>query len=272
MTRVSITMPTGSRSRISRGLGAAGVLALLLLAPASYADETGTLLLPGIDIRDVDFAVGKWCRYIVIDEAMGEVDSSEVYIAVVGREQSRDAYWLEIENGPVGAGAGERDAARFLVDGAVRAMAAGDSLYRYVSRLYIRRGRGPVEKGDPRDLTRLTIVHPASESDWKVTPGATVSTPAGRITGEMRQFENVVSREIPAGRVKLLQRNVDRVKVWRSPDVPVFRLARCEIERVRETRTVPSIKGIPEAGPRHSRTTSVLVAFGDRAKPLIPSP
>ena len=242
------------------------------LAPGARAEQPGTLLLPGIDIRDADFTVGRWCRYIVIDEAMGETDSSEVYLAVVGREKGRDAYWLEIENGPVGTPAAERDVARFLVDGAVRGMAPGDSLYQYVSRLYIRRGREPVEKGNPRDLTRLTIVNPTSESDWIVTRDAVVSTPAGRISGEMRQFENVVSREIPAGNVKLVQRNVDRVKVWRSPDVPVFHLARCDIERVRETRTVPPVRGIPDAGPRESRTTSILVAFGKGAKPLLPSP
>jgi hypothetical protein len=52
----------------------------------------------------------------------------------------------------------------------------------------------------------------------------------------------------------------------------VFHLVRCDIERVRETRTVPPIQGIPATGPRKSRTTSVLLAFGKGAKPLLPSP
>jgi hypothetical protein len=241
-------------------------------APAARADQPGTLLLPGIDIRDVDFTVGGWCRYVVIDEALGETDSSEVYLAVVGREKGKDAYWIEIENGPLHAPAGERDAARFLVDGSVRGMAPGDSLYQFVSRLYIRRGRGPVETGNPRDLTRLTIVNPTHEDDWTVTSDSVVSTPAGPIAGEMRQFENTMSRETPTGNVTIVQRNVDRVTVWRSPDVPVFHLVRCDIERVRETRTVPPIQGIPATGPRKSRTTSVLLAFGKGAKPLLPSP
>jgi len=243
-----------------------------VLSVSARADEAGTLLLPGVDIRDVDFTVGRWCRYLVIDEAMGQTDSSEVYLAVVGRDGTRDAWWLEIETGPTGQPAAEHDAARFLVDGAVREMTPSDSLYQYVSRLYIRKGRAPVEAGDPRDLTRLTIVNPTSETDWIVTPDVTITTPAGTLTGELRQFENDVSREIPAGNVKLLQRKIDRVKVWRSARIPVFHLIRCEIERVRETRTVPAVKGIPETGPRESRTTSVLVAFGDGAKPLLPSP
>jgi hypothetical protein len=271
MIRTSTTTPTGPEWRISRAIAAAALL-VCAGAPPVRAEEAGTLLLPGIDIRDVDFTVGRWCRYVVIDEAMGETDSSEVYLAVVGREKDRDAWWLEIESGPTGAPSEDRDAARFLVDGSVRGMTPSDSLYQYVSRLYIRRGRAPVERGDPRNLTRLTIVNPTSENDWIITPDVTVSTPAGRIAGEMRQFENVVTREIPAGNVKLMQRNVDRVKVWRSPAVPVFHLVRCEIERVRETRTVPAVKGIPETGPRESRTTSVLVAFGDGARPLLPSP
>ncbi|HEX5132289.1 MAG TPA: hypothetical protein VFX92_07370 [Candidatus Krumholzibacteria bacterium] len=239
---------------------------------AVVAADTGTLLLPGVDIRDVDFTVGDWCRYLVIDEAMGETDTSEVYLAVVGRDKGRDAWWLEIESGPAGAAAEDRDAARFLVDGSVRNMTPGDSLYHYVSRLYIRRGQGPVETGDPRDLTRLTIVNPTSETDWVATPGVEIRTPAGKFTAELRQFENDVSREIPAGRVKIVQRNMDRVQVWRSPEAPVFHLVRCDIERVRETRTVPAVQGIPEAGPRQSRTTSVLIARGTGARPLLPSP
>ncbi len=271
MTRSSTTIPTGRKWRTERLVLTA--LLLLLAAPGSpRADDTGTLLLPGIDIRDVDFTVGHWCEYLVVDEAMGEADSSRVYLAVVGRDGARDAWWLEIESGPVGEPQEERDVVRFLVDGSVRGMAPGDSLYQYVSRLYIKRGRGPVEQGDPHDLARLTIVNPTSESDWIVTSDVVVSTPAGEITGEMRQFENETSREIPAGNVKLLQRKVDRVKVWRSPRVPVFHLVRCEIERVREARTVPAVKGIPQAGPRESRTISGLVAYGDHAKPLLPSP
>ncbi len=272
MIRISISTPTGPGWRTSRAALVTATLLLCAAAPPVRADSPGSLLLPGIDIRDVDFTVGRWCRYLVIDEAMGQTDSSEVYLAVVAREKGQDAWWLEIEAGPAGSPAGDRDAARFLVSGAVRTMTPGDSLYQYVSRLYIKRGRAPVEQGDPRNLTRLTIVNPTSEDDWLITPDVVVSTPAGEIAGDMRQFEKVVAREIPAGNVKLMQRNVDRVKVWRSPDVPVFHLARCEIERVRETRTVPAVKGIPETGPRESRTTSVLVAFGDGARPLLPSP
>jgi hypothetical protein len=263
---------TGRRWRTSGALVAALAALRLAPAPAAGADAAGTLLLPGIDIRDADFTVGRWCRYLVVDEAMGVADSSEVYLAVVGRDRTREAWWIEIESGPAGAGDGERDMARFLVDGSVRNMTPRDSLYQYVSRLYIRRGREPVEERDPRDLTRLTIVNPTSEDDWVITPDAVVATPAGELVGELRQFENIVSRDIPAGSVRIVQRNVDRVRVWRSPQVPVFHLARCEIERVRETRTVPAVKGIPAAGPRQSRTTSVLVSFGEGAKPRLPSP
>jgi hypothetical protein len=51
--------------------------------------------------------------------------------------------------------------------------------------------------------------------------------------------------------------------------VPVFHLVKSEIERTRESRTVPPVRGIPEAGPKTSRTTSLLVAHGTGAEPLI---
>ncbi len=261
------------RTKFAAGLIAAGI-ALVAGVPGSRAADAGSVLLPGIDIRTIDFEVGAWCRYVVVDEAMGVLDSSAVYIAVVGREKTSrgPAYWLEIESGPVSGSPDERDLARALLDERVRTMADGDSLYRYVSRYYIRKGRGPVEPGDVHDLKRLTIVSPTSDRDWIVTPRTSVSTPAGRFESESRRFEKTESNEIPSGRVKIVQRRVDRVEVWTTDAVPVFHLARCVVERERESKTIPAVRGIPESGPRRSRTTSVVVAFGKGAKPLVSSP
>jgi hypothetical protein len=222
----------------------------------------------------IDFEVGTWCRYVVVDEAMGVTDSSEVYIAVVGRESTPrgPAYWLEIESGPAAAPPSERDLARALVDEGVRTMAEGDSLYRYVSQYYHRKGRGPVEAGDVNDLRRLTIVSPASDRDWVVTPHTKVSTPAGEFACESRRFEKTTSSETPSGRVKIVQRRRDQVEVWTSSAVPVFHLARCVVERERESKTVPAVRGIPASGPRRSKTTSMIVAFGKGAKSLVSSP
>lgn len=232
------------------------------------------MLLPGIDIRSIDFKVGAWCRYVVVDEAMDVVDSSAVYIAVVGREKTSrgTAYWLEIESGPVASDPADRDVARALIDETVKTMADGDSLYRFISRYYIRRGREPVEPGDVHDLKRLTIVSPTSDRDWVVTPRTTVSTPAGQLTCESRRFEKTESNETPSGRVKIVQRRTDRVEVWTSATVPVFHLARCVVERERESKTIPPVRGIPESGPRRSRTTSEVVAFGAGAKSLVKTP
>jgi hypothetical protein len=243
-------------------------------ATASRAADAASVLLPGIDIRDIDFQVGAWCRYVVVDEAMEVVDSTSVYIAVVGKEKTPRgaAYWLEIESGPVGGPAADRDLARALVDEGVRSMAEGDSLYRFVSRYYIRKGRGPVEPGDVHDLKRLTIVSPTSDRDWVITPATTVSTPAGAFVCESRRFEKTESNETPSGRVKIVQRRTDRVEVWTSNAVPVFHLARCVVERERESKTIPAVRGIPESGPRRSRTTSLVVAFGKGAKSLVSSP
>jgi hypothetical protein len=72
--------------------------------------------------------------------------------------------------------------------------------------------------------------------------------------------------------VILKQRREDHVQVWISPVVPVFHLAKCEIQRVRESRTVPPVRGIPDAGAKRSRTTSVIVAHGTGAKPLVSIP
>jgi len=259
------------------GFARAFATALLLFAfaaPAAHAEDAGTLLLPGIDIRTIQFTVGAWCRYRVLDEAMGEADSSEVRLAIVGREKTSNghAYWLEIQNGPVGGGSAEREVSLALVDEKVRSMAPGDSLYRYVHQFYIRKGQGPVTPGDPRDLKRLTIVSPPSQSGWQTETGRQLVTPAGEFTCDVRRFEKKESRDIPSGRVTIQQRRSDQVVVWMSTEVPIFHLVKCEIERSRESRTVPPVRGIPESGPRRSRTVSRLVAHGTDARPSFSIP
>ncbi len=246
----------------------------MLPVGSARAADAESLLLPGIDIRSIDFAVGTWCRYRVVDEAMGQADTSEVMLAIVGRESTPDgpAYWLEIETSPLRGSDDDRDFSRVLVDDRVRAMAPGDSVYHFVRRFYVKKGNGPVEAGDPRDLKRLTVVSPASRGDWKTTPGRRIDTTAGAIDCELRQFETDESRDVPAGRIVIRQRRVDRVQVWVSLVIPVFHLARCEIERLRESKAIPPVRGVPDSGPRTSRTTSEIVSYGTGAKARIAAP
>jgi hypothetical protein len=271
MIPISISTKTGRRLRISL-VRALTVSALLLAGRPVLGAETESLLLPGIDMRSIEFTVGAWCRYRVIDEAMGLSDTSTVYLAVVGREKTAtgNAYWLEVENVPPGPAGVEHDVARALVDERIQRMAPGDSLHRYISRFYTQKGDGPVQEGDPRQLRRLSMASPASASDWKIEAGRSITTPAGTFVCERRTFVSSEARDIPSGRVILKQKRSDHVDVFTSPSVPVFHLVKSEIERTRESRTVPPVRGIPESGPKTSRTTSLLIAHGTGAKPLIP--
>lgn len=267
MMILTSTLTKTGRSLRTRAL-VLSLLAVLVAAAPAPAVETESLLLPGIDMRTIEFTVGAWCRYRVIDEAMGESDTTTVYLAIVGEEKSEagDAYWLEVES--IGA-RGERDVARALVDERIHHMAATDSLYHYISRYYTMRGDDPPQPGDPKQLRRLTVVSPASESEWKTQADRSVETPAGTFVCDYRKFESSESRDVPSGRVTLKQSRSDRVEVSTSARVPVFHLVKSEIERTRETRTVPAVRGIPDRGPRTSRTTSVLIAKGSGAQPLI---
>jgi hypothetical protein len=265
----SISTKTGRLLRIRTLLAALAVL--VMTAAEVRAAGTESLLLPGIDMRSIEFKVGAWCRYRVIDLAMGEADTSTVYLAVVGQEKTArgNAYWLEVESTGPGATRSDRDVARALVDERIHTMAEGDSLHEYISRFYTMKGDGPVETGDPHQLRRLTMVSPASAAEWKTEPNRSVDTPAGKFVCEYRNFASSETRDIPTGRVVLKQKRSDRVDVFTSPSVPLFHLVKSEIERTRESHTVPAIKGIPDAGPKKSLTTSTLIAHGTGAKPLI---
>lgn len=247
--------------------------AALAVSSGSFAAE-GVVLLPGVDVHNITFQTGAWCRYVVVDEAEGIVDSAELYVAVVGEEALKggeSAHWVEFRSGPWGGEPAEMDAVSVLVSDAVRGIAEGDSLYRYMKQVYHCKGTGPAEPGDPRKFQQLTLTSPTSGGDWQSAP-ATVATPAGEIDCIKKETTVTESREISRGRVKLVKSSVDRFVVWTSDAAPVFHLVRCEIERTRNTRTVPAIRGIPDPGERYSRTTTMLMEHGNGAKRLVVPP
>jgi len=264
-----ISPRTGRRWRTER---AGWALAALLASATSDAAPVETLLLPGVDIREADLEVGKWCRYLIVDEALGVADSSEVTVAIVGREDvgGEPAYWVEFEAGPYGAAAADRDRTLALVSGGITRHARGDSLYRYVHTLYNQKGEAHPERADPRSLERLTLTRPTTDADWTAGGEAAVSTPAGDLRCQRRDLSVETAKEIPSGRVTVVQRNTDRFTVWSAREVPVFHLVKCVIERTRESRTRPAVRGIPDVGPRESRTTTLLLAFGDGATSHLP--
>lgn len=271
MIPISISKKTGRSLRISAALAVLLIVVSAVVLPVQAADGD-SFLLPGIDMRSIEFTVGAWCRYQVIDEAMGDTDTTVVYLAVVGKEKTHsggNAYWLEVESRVPGRDDSGRDVARALVDEHIHSMAEGDSLHQYISRFYTMKGHEPAQKGNPADLHRLTRVSPAAASDWKTEAGRPLQTPAGKFTCEHRVFDNSESRDMPSGRVVIKQKRTDHVEIYLAPSVPLFHLVKSEIDRTRESRTVPAVKGIPETGPRRSRTTSVLVAHGTGAKPII---
>lgn len=248
-------------------------MAALLLGAATPAgsEPLESYLIPGIDIRSADLTPGGWCRYLVVDSAEGVVDTSSVYVAVLGTEtvEGEEAFWLELENRPPGDDPGRRDVTRVLISSSIKQLSLGDSLYPYIRRLYIKKGTEPAEPADPRDLQRLTLTRPTSDQDWIRQPDVPLQTPLGRLVCERSELTLEESREIPSGRVTVVQKKRDHFVVWSSEVVPVFGLVRCEIERMRESRTVPEIPGIPQAGPRRSRVTTMIVEHGSDATPII---
>ena len=99
----------------------------------------------------------------------------------------------------------------------------------------------------------------------------TVSTPAGEFVCERKHLYVEDNREIPMGRVKLVKKDKDVYDLWLSKEVPIFNLVECVIERTRDSKTIPAIPGIPDSGPKISRTTVRLTDCGGGAGSLVPT-
>jgi hypothetical protein len=242
---------------------------ILALPTCLFADDT--FLLPGVTFSNADFTVGAWCRYTVVDELPGERDSTIVYIAITGSTVAGGgrSFWLELKTGPAHAETGEFEAVKALISYDIKNLQPGDSLCHYVSRLYIKKGTGPVETADPAELERLTSTNPTSDSDWDLSKGEKIETPGGSFLCDRKSRTVLDQREIPMGRTTLVKNDSDACDAWFCDEVPIFRLVRCVIERVRESKTVPSIPGIPDKGREVTRTTVELTEYGTDAKPVL---
>ncbi|NIO02573.1 MAG: hypothetical protein GTO42_10580 [Candidatus Latescibacteria bacterium] len=205
-----------------------------------------------------------------MDMALGIVDSTEIYIAVPSHcnTPSGGAYWVEIESKPAGAGVEDSELFRLLVSEAITRASPQDSLVDYVLEFYIKKGSDSIKAEEPARLRDFPL-GPNADSEWALVPGVTVSTPAGDFSCEEKSRSIVHEKEIPTGRVKLVEKRNDRWTVWFSQGVPIFHLVRCSIERSKETETVPAIPGIPSSGKRESQTVAELVGFGYDAEPII---
>jgi hypothetical protein len=248
------------------------LFALFTVVSTGTALADNTFFIPGVDFSKLVLEEGAWCRYRVADEALGLIDSSEIYVGVPSRQVTPEgpAFWVEIETRPVGAGNEDSQVLKLLVLERITRFSVGDSLGDYVVKLYNKSGTHPPREEDPKGSKRFSLVIPTTDSSWAATPDVPTVTAGGRFTCIKKERVVVDDKEVPTGNVTLIKRARDDFKVWFCDDIPVFRLARCEIIRFRETETVPPITGIPASGRKISRTTAELVAFGYDARSILP--
>ncbi len=174
-----------------------------------------------------------------------------------------------MESGPWGAGEAERETVKALISAGIKNLAPGDSLCHYIKTAYIRKGTGVIETADPASIKRLSLSNPTSDSTWTTVEDVTVTIQFGQFVCEQKYLSVEDKREIQMGRAKLIKRDEDKYTVWFSDEVPIFRLVKCVIERVRDTKTVPRIAGIPDKDREETRTTAELIGYGSNAKPLM---
>ncbi len=246
-------------------------LALLALSfPAGAQTEEG-FIIPGIDFSRLEPRTGAWCRYRVVDVALGIEDTTIVYFAISGRQAGPEcgAFWIEIENNPLRVLESARQIYKLLISDDIRTATAEDSLVHYILGFYIKNGFDPIRTENPARLRDFPLGPPTADSLWSVTPGVEVTTPAGDFSCLKKERALVSEKIIPAGRVQLREKRDDLWTVWLSDEVPIFHLVSCLIERFKETETIPAIKGIPAAGRRQSQTTAELIGFGFQAEPIL---
>ena len=242
-----------------------------LLVGTRPGQAAETLLVPGAEFSQLVLEKGAWCRYVIVDEALGQEDSSEVYVGLPAVETTPRgrAFWLELSSTPLGGGEEEGQILKLLVLEGITGFSEGDSLGDYVLELYIKKGARPVEEKDPGTYEDFSLIVATAESSWSTTDAVPATTPAGRFSCTKKTRTVQADQEIPTGKTRLIRKSRDDFEVWFCNDVPVFHLVKCVIERSRETDIVPRIAGVPVGGKKYSRTTAELTGFGLDARPIL---
>jgi len=253
------------------GFAAGAFLVGWILLGSRPGHTAETLLIPGAEFSQLVLEKGAWCRYVIVDEALGQKDSSEVYVGLPAVENTPRgrAFWLELASTPLGGAEEEGQVLKLLVLEGITGFSEGDSLGGYVLELYIKKGARPVEKKDPGTYEDFSLIVPTAESSWSATDGVPAETPAGRFSCVKKTRTVQANQEIPTGKTRLIRKSRDDFEVWFCNDVPVFHLVKCVIERSRETDIVPRIAGVPVGGKKYSRTSAELTGFGRDAKPIL---
>lgn len=250
-----------------------GGICLLIMAcmPAACLALEG-FVIPTIAFSHLQIEPGNWCEYLVIEESMGQQDSSMLSLSIPGAGEAADPgyFWFELKGQPLGGAVRDAVIVKLLLSEKIRQFSERDSLGKYVAAIYIKEGDEPVRAGDFEALSRLEQESAGGESPWLAAGKEQLAAGAGDFSCEI--FERVVSYEktVPVRNSKLITTVFDRHRSWFAGEVPLFQMVRYTAERSRNTRMDPPIAGVPVAGARASNTYVELVGFGTGAKTLLP--
>lgn len=239
--------------------------------PGSCAALEG-FVIPTIAFSRLVIEPGSWCQYLVVEESMGQQDSSLLYMAIPQIDRTMDPgyFWLELRGRPLGGDDGDAVIVSLRLSNKIRQFSERDSLGNYVGAIYIKEGDEPVREGDYEALSRMDKEAAGDSSSWVAGGTESLDTDAGGFLCEV--FERVLSYEkiIPTNSSKLIKMVSDHHRSWFAAEVPLFHMVRYTAERLRDTRMDPPIAGVPVAGARASNTRVELVGFGSGARTLLP--
>jgi hypothetical protein len=229
-------------------------------------------VIPTIAFSRLQIEPGSWCEYLVVEESMGQQDSSRLYLATPRSDLTVDPgyFWFELKGQPLGGDEGDAVIVKLLLSEKIRRFSERDSLGKYVAVIYIKEGKEPVREGDFEVLSHMEKEAAGDTSRWAAGGIERLATAAGDFSCDT--FERVLSYEkiLPAKNSKLISTVSDHHRSWFAGEVPLFHMARYTAERFRNTRMDPPIAGVPVAGARASNTRVELVGFGTGAKTLLP--
>ena len=250
-----------------------GLFCLLIQTcfPVACAALEG-FVIPTIAFSRLVIEPGSWCEYLVVEESMGQQDSSLLYVSIpkIDRPLEPNYFWLELMGRPLGGDEGDAVIVSLCLSNKIRDFSERDSLGNYVATIYIKEGKEPVREGDFEALSRLDKEAAGDSSSWTAGGNEPLSTDAGDFHCEV--FERVLSYEkiIHTKSSNLIKMVSDNYRSWFAAEVPLFQMVRYTAERLRDTRMDPPIAGVPVAGARASNTRVELVGFGSGAGTLLP--
>jgi len=219
-------------------------------------------ILPGLFLDSLSVRESCSVRYLVVNEAFGEKDSTELMIDY--DPHSGDLPEIRILSMPLAGGQEDTFLVRISFKRLPENIHSPDEFRDCIEEILFKSGDQPLRHPTEEELKKVGFNELFSKPGFNEGPvsmkGELVKTSLGDFKCKVREFKRVTKKKVRLGGIDALKMDEIHVTLWKSVEIPIFNLVKSRIERRRIIK--PAGPGDFEISkPRVTVTTAYIIGY-----------